>query len=178
MVVGRRHVAAASVATAYALHVYVLQHHFRPPQTDRPSLPLPAPHCRKVGVQRSRSGYFSWVLVLLPLSLSPPPSLSLDPSDRSVSLTSTLSIHRDPFNPPSSRIYFSRIRTFFLALASDARKAPDRTASHRTTYPLPTLVYPCLSIHCSHSLSFIPTFYLFCSCYSFVSVPHSSLCPK
>lgn len=143
MVVGRRRVAAASVATAYALHVYVLQHHFRPPQTDRPSLPLPThPHCRKVGAQRSRSGYFSWVVLVF---ASPPPfpspsrSLSLShPGSFRPSRSSrmdSLSIHHDPFNPP--HILLSRTRTLFLPPASDA---PGSAGSHRTaphtTYPL------------------------------------------
>lgn len=151
MVVGRRRVAAASVATAYALHVYVLQHHFRPPQTDRPSLPLPThPHCRKVGAQRSRSGYFSWVLVP-PLPSSPYPSasrsLTLDPSDRLAPLAWTLSIHRDPFNPPPSRTYSSRIRTLFLPLANDAPgSAGSRRTAPRASFPLGFIpVYPSIA---------------------------------
>lgn len=148
MVVDRRRVAAASVATAYALHVYVLQHHFRPPQTDRPSLPHPThPHCRKVGAQRSRSGYFSWVLVLPSLSLSLSFSLTLNPSDRFAPLVRTLSIHRDPFNPPPSRTYSSRICMLFLPLASDA---PGSAGSHctapRTPFPLWFIpVYPSIA---------------------------------
>lgn len=65
MMVGRRHVAAASVATAYALHVYVL------PNTifNRPKPVIPPlsthPHCPKVCAHLC-SGYFLWVLVLHP----------------------------------------------------------------------------------------------------------------
>lgn len=63
MVVGRRRVAAASVATAYALHVYVLPNTIfdRPkPAIPPPLIPGSPPGCRKVGVRRACcSGYFS-----------------------------------------------------------------------------------------------------------------------
>lgn len=132
MVVGRRRVAAASVATAYALHVYVLQHHFRPPRTDRPSLPLRThPHCRKVGAQRSRSGYFSWVLVptlpfLLPLAPSPW-ILPTVPHGLSRS-TATLSTLRRAAHTP-----LAYVRSSFLLRVRRAGKR--RVASYRTAHP-------------------------------------------
>lgn len=180
MVVGRRRVAAASVATAYALHVYVLQHHFRPPQTDRPSLPLPThPHCRKVGAQRSRSGYFSWVLVpppILPLSfclsLSHPRSFRPSRSSRMDSLDSPR-----PFQP-SAEPHILLSHTYALPSSCERRAGKRRVAPYRTARLHPTRVYPRLSVHCSHSLSFALTSYLFCSCYSLVSVPHSALHPN
>lgn len=72
MVVGRRRVAAASVATAYALHIYVLPNAVFDLPNRLSRLFRLIPHCRKVGVHPS-SGYFSWVLVphpYFPLSLS------------------------------------------------------------------------------------------------------------
>lgn len=102
MVVGRRRVAAASVATAYALHIYVL------PSTvfdlpDRLSrLFRLIPHCRKVGVHPS-SGYFSWVLVphpyfprVLSLYSSPTWSLSLEIYDNPSSSQIELHVRRKP----------------------------------------------------------------------------------
>lgn len=147
MVVDRRRVAAASVATAYALHVYVLQHHFRPPQTDRPSLPLPThPHCRKVGAQRSRSGYFSWVLVSHPL---PPSPLSLSRSKSFRPFRSSRTNSLDPPRPfqPSAELHSSHICMLFLPLASDA---PGSAGSHctapRTPFPLWFIpVYPSIA---------------------------------
>lgn len=148
MVVGRRRVAAASVATAYALHVYVLPNTIfdRP----KPAIPPTHPHCRKVGVH-SCSGYFSWVLVLHPLrplflSLPPPSSLSL-------SLSRSLSTTTLP-NLPSSCTYSSRVRI----CSSFLLRATRRDATRRT--PSLALVYPRLSIHCSRSLSFSPIFHL------------------
>jgi hypothetical protein len=187
MVVGRRRVAAASVATAYALHVYVLQHHFRPPQTDRPSHPLPThPHCRKVGVQRSRSGYFSWVLVLsrpLPSHSSTSFFLSLSHSRSFRSFHSSRIDSLDPPRPfqPSAEPHILLSHTYALSFSCERCAGKRRAASHRTAprrVPTTTLVYPRLSVHCSHSLSFAPTSYLFCSCYSLVSVPHSALHPN
>lgn len=156
MVVDRRRVAAASVATAYALHVYVLQHHFRPPQTDRPSLPLSThPHYRKVGAQRSRSGYFSWVLVSHPLPPSHPPSLlspPLPPLSRSKSFRPFRSSRTNSLDPPrpfqpSAELYSSHICMLFLPLASDA---PGSAGSHctapRTSFPLWFIpVYPSIA---------------------------------
>lgn len=151
MVVGRRRVAAASVATAYALHVYVLPNTIfdRP----KPAIPPTHPHCRKVGVH-SCSGYFSWVLVLHPfrplfLSLPPPPTHPLSLSFSLFRSTTTLP------NPPSSCTYSSRVRI----CSSFLLRATRRDATRRTT-PSLALVYPRLSIHCSRSLSFSPIFHL------------------
>lgn len=154
MVVGRRRVAAASVATAYALHVYVL------PNTifDRPKPAIPPlsthPHCPKVRMH-SCSGYFSWVLV--PRSfLSIFATLPLHPCRLSRS-----SISR-PLHPPSGYTYTFRIRILSLLATATCRETT------RLSLPL-TLVYPRLFTHCSHSFSFAPAFYLFCSYYSLVS---------
>lgn len=134
MVVGRRRVAAASVATAYALHVYVLPNTIfdRP----KPAIPPTHPHCRKVGVH-SCSGYFSWVLVLHPLrplflSLPPPSSLSLS------STTTTLP------NLPSSCTYSSRVRicSSFL-LRATRRDATRRAAPLLSLWFIP--VYPSIA---------------------------------
>lgn len=183
MVVGRRRVAAASVATAYALHVYVLQHHFRPPQTDRPSLLLPThPHCRKVGAQRSRSGYFSWVLVppsppfTLFLFLSVFLSLTLDHSDRSAPLARTLSIHR-PFQP-SAHTPLAYVRSSFL-LRATRREAPGRTVPHRAPPShsgLSPSIRPLLtfSFFCS---DFLPLLLMLLTRLG-LSVPHSALHPN
>lgn len=109
MVAGRRRVAAASVATAYALHVYVLQHHFRPPQTDRPSLPFPThPHYRKL-VCNAR-GYFSWVCWRFSLFHPSLPILSRS--------TTTLSTPREA----------THARSCFLLRATRREATPNRTA--------------------------------------------------
>lgn len=158
MVVGRRRVAAASVATAYALHVYVLQHHFRPPQTARPAIPPSSPPpqfipiAEKLGAQRSRRGYFSWVLV----SLSPSFSLFL-PHSRSFrpfrfSRTDSLDPPR-PFQPSEPHIFLSH--TYVLPSSCERRRAGKRrVAPYRAAHPLPTRwfipVYPSIA----HILSF------------------------
>lgn len=154
MVVGRRRVAAASVATAYALHIYVL------PSTvfdlpDRLSrLFRLIPHCRKVGVHPS-SGYFSWVLVphpyfprVLSLYSSPTWSLSLEIYDNPSSSQIELHVRRKPGHiaqppPPLSfsftRVYPSIARAFSFFYAdsctSFARTNCLSRSSRNVLYP-------------------------------------------
>jgi len=153
MVVGRRHVAAASVATAYALHVF--QHHFRPPQTDRPSQHpfLTHSHCRKLGVQHSCSGLLMDVdaSLLYPLYIyihrslarirSLILTLTLDPSNRFALFAWTLSIHHTLSKSHTHTHALSLSLSLFLSLSlslSPPRirmlfSCTLRKAAHRTT---------------------------------------------
>lgn len=150
MVVGRRRVAAASVATAYALHIYVL------PRTvfdlpDRLSrLFRLIPHCRKVGVHPS-SGYFSWVLVPHPY------------------FPRVLSLYSSP-----TCLFLSKSTTTLLALKSSYTYAECRATSRNP--PSFVQLYPRLSIHCSRILLLLRwLLYLFRSYQLLVSV--LSQCP-
>lgn len=144
MVVGRRRVAAASVATEYALHVYVLQHHFRPPQTDRPSLPLPPTHPPLPKSWCATLAYTSrgcWCPSPLP---SHSFSLTLDPFR--FSRTDSLDPPR-PFQPSKPHIFLSH--TYALPSSCERRAGKRRVAPYRTAHPLPTLwfipVYPSIA---------------------------------
>lgn len=179
MVVGRRRVAAASVATAYALYTCLCPPTPFSTTPNRPAIPPSPnshPHCRKVGAQCSHSGYFSWVLVL---PLPPPPplcplllltSLFLSHS-KSFRLSVPLLSHGlslDPSRPfqPSSRTYSSRIRmcSSFL-LRATRQEAPGRTVPYYTS-PSYSGLSP--SIHPLLTFSFFCSDFLllFCSCYS------------
>lgn len=168
MVVGRRRVAAASVATAYALHVYVL------PNTifDRPKPAIPPlsthPHCPKVSVH-SCSGYFSSVLVprpflsifaTLPLSLYRLSRSSTRPFQPSVELhvlfsyTYTIppSHERDMLGSAGKRRAEARrgeARRNESSWTAPRRAAPRRAIQHS---PSLTLVYLCLSTPIAHIL--------------------------
>lgn len=124
MVVGRRRVAAASVATAYALHVYVL------PNTifDRPKPAIPplSTHPQKFVCTRvadtSRGCWYSFLSIF---------------ATRAGSL--------DPLSPGPCTL---RRATHTIPPCYE-RHAGKR----RETTPSLTLVYPRLSTHCSHSFS-------------------------
>lgn len=184
MVVGRRRVAAASVATACALHVYVLPNTIfdRPVPFGHPSSFESHPHCPKVRMH-SRSGYFSWVLVLrtlLPLDFrdpSVPPECRLSPSPpRPPPLSlSQFSISR-PLHPPSGYTYTFRI----LSLRAEKRREAPGSAGKRWETPgsagkrraAPhSLPYSSLS----QSIHPLLTFFSFCSGFLPLLLVHYSL---
>lgn len=155
MVVGRRRVAAASVATAYALHVYVL------PNTifDRPKPAIPPlsthPHCPKVRMH-SCSGYFSWVLV--PRSF--------------LSIFATRAGSLDPLSPGPCTLRRAT-RTLFAYIYYPSRATCRETPGNDASRPLP---YSSLSpsIHPLLTFFFFSS-YLFCSYYSLVSQPYARI---
>lgn len=154
MVVGRRRVAAASVATAYALHVYVL------PNTifDRPSLlfrliPIAQKFvCTRVA-DTSRGCWYR------------------APSSRFSRPVPALSILYIQALAPSVGLHVHFSHTYTIPPCYERHAGKRRVAPRRT--PSLTLVYPRLSTHCSHSFSFAS--YLFCSYYSLVSQPYARI---
>lgn len=173
MVVGRRRVAAASVATAYALHVYVLQHHFRPPQTDRPSLPLPtpSPNSSPIAEKLVRNARIAdtprgcWCPPPPPFP-SPSHSLSHSRSSRPFlrfSRTDSLDPPR-PFSTLRRAAHTPLAHTYVLpsSYTSDAprRAAPRREAPGRT---VPYRAHPLSHSGLSPSIRPLLTFSFFCS---------------
>lgn len=171
MVVGRRRVAAASVATAYALHIYVLpQHRFRSPRPAIPSLsphtpfpspyppPPPRPGCRKVGVCIRVTDIFRgcWCRAsLLSGRALARPSISL--------LLSQLGL------------FLSKSTTTLLALKSSYTYAGPHRAKSPISSPSFVQLYPRLSIHCSRVLLLL-RLYLFRS-YQLLACLGISQCP-
>lgn len=133
MVVGRRRVAAASVATAYALHVYVL------PNTifDRPKPAIPPthpPNAEKLVCTRVANTSRGCWCCTLSHSLEPPrPFQTLR---RELHVLFSRTYIRSSLRSSS---LFLDSSSLFLALTSDA---PSRT-------PSLALVHPRLSIRCS-----------------------------
>lgn len=151
----------------------------RPKPTGHPSLSQLIPIAEKL-VRNARVADTSrgcWCPPpILPLSfclsLSHPRSFQPSRSSRMDSL--------DPPRPfqPSAEPHILLSHTYALPSSCERRAGKRRVAPYRTARLLPTRVYPRLSVHCSHSLSFALTSYLFCSCYSLVPVPHSALHPN
>lgn len=168
MVVGRRRVAAASVATACALHVYVLPNTiFDRPVPAIPPLSSLIPIAQKFVCTRvADTSRGCWYCVRSFLSIFA--TLLFHPSADSLPLSlSQFSISR-PLHPPSGYTYTFRILSLRAEKRREApgsagkrREAPGNDAPRHT--PSLTLVYPSLSTHCSHSFPFAPAFYLFCS---------------
>lgn len=172
MVVGRRRVAAASVATACALHVYVLPNTiFDRPVPAIPPLSSLIPIAQKFVCTRvADTSRGCWYCVRSFLSIFA--TLLFHPSADSLSLSLSLNflslgpctLHR------ATRILFAYY-PFVPRNAEKPREAPGSAGKRREAprndaprhTPSLTLVYPSLSTHCSHSFPFAPAFYLFCS---------------
>lgn len=175
MVVGRRRVAAASVATACALHVYVLPNTiFDRPVPAIPPLSSLIPIAQKFVCTRvadtSRGCWYcvrSFLSIFATLLFHPTAdslSLSLSPLPLNFLSLGPCTLHR------ATRILFAYY-PFVPRNAEKPREAPGSAGKRREApgndaprhTPSLTLVYPSLSTHCSHSFPFAPAFYLFCS---------------
>lgn len=174
MVVGRRRVAAASVATACALHVYVLPNTiFDRPEPAIPPLSSLIPIAQKFVCTRvADTSRGCWYCVRSFLSIFA--TLLLHPSADSLPL-SQFSISR-PLHPPSGYTYTFRI----LSLRAEKRREAPGSAGKRWETPgsagkrraAPhSLPYSSLS----QSIHPLLTFFSFCSGFLPLLLVHYSL---